>query len=298
MNRLLILGSSGMLGSTLTKYFSQEGIEVLEASRCGTTANSISATVKFDVTKDNVEKLFAENEFDYVVNAIGMIAQLINPEKYSDRDLAIRINAAFPLELAKLAEKYNRKLIQIGTDCVFSGVEGNYSELSPLSPVDNYGFSKALGEYCNSQVMLLRCSIIGRELATRNSLTEWVLAQNKNSVIQGFSNHIWNGITTLHFAKVVEGIIKAGTFRNGIHHLVPSNSISKESLIKILATSFGRKDLLIKPYVTPVGRDRTLVTIDPKFNLDLWKNAGYTTVPTIEQLVLEYASWAAEDIAN
>ncbi len=298
LNRLLILGSSGMLGSTLTKYLSQEGIEVLEASRGGTTTNSRSATVKFDVTKDNVEKLFAENEFDYVVNAIGMIAQLINPEKYSDRDLAIRINALFPIELAMLAEKYNRKLIQIGTDCVFSGAEGKYSEVSPLSPIDNYGYSKALGEFRSPQVMLLRCSIIGRELATRNSLTEWVLAQNENSEIQGFSNHIWNGITTLHFAKVVEGIIKEETFRNGIHHLVPSNSISKESLIKILASSFGRKDLVIKPHLTPVGRDRTLITINSKFNQDLWKHAGYIKVPTIEQLVLEYASWLSRDAAN
>jgi dTDP-4-dehydrorhamnose reductase len=298
LNRLLILGSSGMLGSTLTKYLSQEGNEVLEASRSGTTTNSSSATVKFDVTKDNVEKLFAEYEFDYVVNAIGMIAQLINPEKYSDRDLAIRINALFPLKLAMLAEKYNRKLIQIGTDCVFSGAEGKYSELSPLNPVDSYGYSKALGEFCSQQVMLIRCSIIGRELATRNSLTEWVLTQNENSEIQGFSNHIWNGITTLHFAKIVNGIVKEGTFRNGIHHLVPSNSISKESLIKILANSFGRKDLIIMPHLTPVGRDRTLITIDPKFNQDLWKHAGYIIVPTIEQLVLEYAAWASGDTAN
>ena len=287
-----------MLGSALSKYLSQEGIEVLEASRGGTTTNSRSATVKFDVTKDNVEKLFAENNFDYVINAIGMIAQLINPEKSSDRDLAIRINALFPLELAMLAKKYNRKLLQIGTDCVFSGTEGKYSELSPLNPVDNYGYSKALGEFCNSQVMFLRCSVIGRELATRNSLTEWVLSQKENSEIQGFSNHIWNGITTLHFAKVVAGIIKEGTFRNGIHHLVPSNSISKESLIKILAGSFGREDLIIKPHLTPVGRDRTLITIDPKFNQDLWKHAGYIRVPTIEQLVLEYALWAAEGTAN
>ena len=79
---------------------------------------------------------------------------------------------------------------------------------------------------------------------------------------------------------------------------MPSNSISKESLIKILASSFGRKDLIIKPYLTPVGRDRTLITIDPKFNQDLWKHAGYIRVPTIEQLVLEYASWASEDAAN
>jgi dTDP-4-dehydrorhamnose reductase len=146
--------------------------------------------------------------------------------------------------------------------------------------------------------MLIRCSIIGRELATRNSLTEWVLTQNENSEIQGFSNHIWNGITTLHFAKIVNGIVKEGTFRNGIHHLVPSNSISKESLIKILANSFGRKDLIIMPHLTPVGRDRTLITIDPKFNQDLWKHAGYIIVPTIEQLVLEYAAWASGDTAN
>jgi dTDP-4-dehydrorhamnose reductase len=65
--------------------------------------------------------------------------------------------------LAIFAEDSGAKVIQIATDCVFSGSNGSYLETDPHDATDVYGKTKSDGEIESSAVMQLRCSIIGRE---------------------------------------------------------------------------------------------------------------------------------------
>jgi hypothetical protein len=51
---------------------------------------------------------------------------------------------------------------------------------------------------------------------------------------------------------------------------------------------------VIDAYVAPEAIDRSLNTINPKENSMAWSNAGYQTIPTIEEMVLEYARWDSE----
>ena len=41
---------------------------------------------------------------------------------------SININSFLPLEIQKYASDNNARYFQIGTDCVFSGKDGNYNE--------------------------------------------------------------------------------------------------------------------------------------------------------------------------
>ena len=56
--------------------------------------------------------------------------------------------------------------------------------------------------------MNLRCSIIGKEIRNNKSLISWFLNNEENISLNGFTNHIWNGVTTDVFAKICIGIIK------------------------------------------------------------------------------------------
>ena len=60
---------------------------------------------------------------------------------------------------------------------------------------------------CVCDVMLL-IDFIGKELKNYKSLLCWFLMQKKNSKISGFKNHLWNGITTRHFAKIISILIE------------------------------------------------------------------------------------------
>ena len=139
--------------------------------------------------------------------------------------------------------------------------------------------------------MVIRCSIIGREIYSSHSLIEWLLAHPKNALINGYTNHVWNGVTVLHFSQVVLGVIENRKFRVGTFHLVPKDSLSKYQLLHIIAREFGRADLKIKTFETEGSINRSLITMDIEENLRLWQNGGYNDIPTILKMISTYAAW-------
>ena len=74
------------------------------------------------------------------------------------------------------------------------------------------GKSKSLGE-AKEACMVLRTSIIGDEIHKNASLIAWVKSM-KDKEINGYINHLWNGITTKHYAEICEQIIENNLFRN------------------------------------------------------------------------------------
>jgi dTDP-4-dehydrorhamnose reductase len=137
--------------------------------------------------------------------------------------------------------------------------------------------------------MHLRCSIIGRELKTKISLYDWFLNMPINSSVRGFTNHFWNGLTTTSFARIAAGIIRSDNFVPGVHHVIPSDSLSKFQLLNVIAEYNQRFDLTIDPFDTEVPVDRRLKTKYQNFNSLLWSQAGYKEVPKIEDMIAEIA---------
>ncbi len=292
MTRVAILGSTGMLGTALTKVLERDFEGVTEFNRIGKSVTGKNQVVFLDVLKshDLLAKFYGWN-IDYVVNAIGMIKQLINEDSPEDIWQAREINSDFALRLNEFALQSGIQVIQIGTDCVYSGLEGSYSEADGFDPTDTYGKTKHSGEQALTESMIIRTSIIGKESDGATSLLSWVLSQPFNGTINGYTNHMWNGVTTKHFSEVVSGVIKSGNFRKGVTHLVPGDTVSKYELIKIIASEFGRKDLRISEYSTEKPINRTLVTLDPARNLQMWQEGGYTRPPAIQEMVSEYEKW-------
>jgi dTDP-4-dehydrorhamnose reductase len=281
-----------MLGHTLATYFNQQGIEVVEANRSDSPVVSGNSHIRFDVLKNKSEELFEDQpSFDYCINAVGVIRQLIQENDVQSNREALMINRDFSQELASASKSLKIKTIQIATDCVFSGLHGNYLETSPHTPTDVYGRSKSEGEKLSEDLMHIRCSIIGQELKSQNSLMDWLLSQPENSRVKGFINHLWNGVTTYHFAKVVLGVIAGGTFEKGTFHLVPADTESKFDILNDIAHSFNRLDLEISPFEAEFAVDRTLGTISESRNSGFWVGAGYSEAPTIKEMIEEYAVW-------
>ena len=295
MAKVAVFGSTGMLGSTLTEVLEHEVDELVEFNRGAISITGRNKSVFFDVNSGiNLEKIVEKYSFDYIINSIGVIKQVINENLTSDVDNAFSINTKFAEQLNDLALKNGIKIIQIGTDCVFSGMKGQYSEIDTFEITDTYSESKILGEKASSESMIIRSSIVGKEKKRANSLLNWVLSRPVGSEINGFSNHLWNGVTTLHFSNVVLGVIKNSKFQKGVTHLVPENIVSKFELIQSIALNFGRSDLKISEYVTPTPIDRSLVTRFPEKNLQLWHDGGYSYPPSVEEMIKELAGWIVQ----
>jgi dTDP-4-dehydrorhamnose reductase len=292
MAKVAILGSTGMLGSTVTRVLQNRFNSIYEYNRVGISVTGVNKTEVLDVTKmSSLTSLLNDKEIDYIINCVGLIKQKIVKEKSADILLAHEINSEFLVKLEEFSRKSGIKIIQIGTDCVFSGKLGQYSESDILDPIDVYGFTKSIGEKSAISSMLLRCSIIGREVSNGNSLMEWVLKQPYGATINGYTNHIWNGVTTLHFSNIVSGIIKTNSFRAGIQHLIPKNIISKNELINLIAHYFDRGDLRIREFEADIAINRSLTTNNFEQNQKLWQIGGYTKIPTIDEMISTYSGW-------
>lgn len=292
MTRVAILGSTGMLGSALTRILQRDFAGIIEFNRINKSVTGKNEVVFLDVLKRyDLNVIFHGLNIGYVVNAIGMVKQVIDEENPEDIWRAREINSEFALRLNEFSQLSGIKVIQIGTDCVYSGLKGLYSEEEAFDPTDVYGKTKEVGELALNESMIIRTSIIGKESNSAISLLSWVLSQPTGGVINGYINHLWNGVTTMHFSEVVSGVIKSGNFFKGVTHLVPGDATSKYELIKIIATEFGRKDLRISEFQAEKPINRTLTTLDPARNLQMWREGGYNEIPTIQEMVSEYAKW-------
>lgn len=241
IKKVVILGPNGMLGYAMSKYFTSKSYEVNQVDRN-----------KYDALIDPINKL--EKYLigaDFVVNCIGIIKPRIASMKIED---VLIINGLFPKNLAKLASKLNLPCFHITTDCVYNGNKGSYTEDDYYDIDDIYGLSKSAGE--NSDCMTIRTSIIGEEVNNNYSLLEWAKSQSGKTVT-GFNNHLWNGVTTLYLAELVELIYLNNMYKKGIFHLFSPTPVTKYELLNLINDSYGLSLQIIKSDA-PARVDRTM----------------------------------------
>jgi dTDP-4-dehydrorhamnose reductase len=256
--RVLILGASGMLGHKLyqrlqgrfdlvgTVRGDPKAVEKYGFFRPGSMIGGVDAT-----QPESVTEVIRSTAPAVVINAIGVVKQL--PEA-SDVARTLAINSIFPHHLAKMATEFGFRLITMSTDCVFAGNRGNYAEDETADAIDLYGASKRFGEIDAPNVLTIRTSIIGRELATSNGLLEWLLSQAGGSV-KGFTHARFNGFTTLALSGIIEQVIAEYPAMYGIRH-ISSDPISKFDLLSHIADAYG-----LNVQIDPSGDlviDRTL----------------------------------------
>jgi dTDP-4-dehydrorhamnose reductase len=277
--KVLVLGPSGMLGAVMVSTLESAGFEI-------TTAGRSDSDIYLNARTSNLTEL-ALHHFRYIVNCVGLTTHNINEENAESVQTAKELNTDFPRKLSYAAEKNGVRLIQIATDCVYSGLQGGYIETDPHDATDVYGKTKSAGEVLSPNVMHIRSSIIGTEKKGKKSLLEWIIGQPQGVDIPGFTDRIWNGVTTLAFSKVVAGVMSDDKFEAGVSHLVPANRTSKFELVSLIARAFGRIDLTVFPLESGVTKDLTLSTIRPDRNLGFWLAAGYEGIPSVQELIGE-----------
>jgi len=288
MSTVSILGSTGMLGHSVVQEFAGFAGTLTGSSKRAETNSLLHQSFFLDATvRELPEEIHKLGPTDYVINCIGVIKPYISEESAASRERALLINSVFPYALDALANDLGFKIIQIATDCVFSGVKGKYLETDLHDASDTYGKTKSLGEVPSANMMNVRVSIIGPEARRSTSLFEWVRNQPENSEINGYSDHYWNGVTSAGFARICRGLIENNGFVAGTHHLLPSDSMTKFDLVTEIANKSGRKDIQILKGPSGNKVDRTLATTNEPLNAQLWANAGYLSIPSISELVAE-----------
>ena len=282
--KVMILGVTGMLGNAMFRVLSERAdLAVYGTARTNSARQHFSDNfsgriiVGTDVeNNDSLVRAFAAVRPDVVVNCVGLVKQLADT---NDPLQAVPINTLLPHRLAALCQAAGARLVHISTDCVFSGVKGNYLETDFPDAYDLYGRSKLLGEVDYPHAITLRTSIIGHELSGHRSLVNWFLAQQR--AVKGFTRAIFSGLPTVELATVVRDVVIPLKELHGLYHVF-AKPINKFDLLQMLAQAY-RKNIEINP-------SEELV-IDRSLNSDRFKEAtGYAPPewPTLIQRMCEF----------
>jgi dTDP-4-dehydrorhamnose reductase len=178
--------------------------------------------------------MLAEESPDVVINCVGVVKQR---GLRTTLDELVQVNALFPHELSRQCAALGARLIHVSTDCVFSGVRGNYEEPDRADPVDSYGMSKLLGEVHAPHVVTIRTSMIGRELRGLYSLLEWLLRHGHDRRVPGFSSAVFSGLTNLALAREIGRLIADHPQISGLFH-ISADPINKYQLLLMLKEAF------------------------------------------------------------
>ena len=133
---ILLIGGSGKFCEKLIKY--GDGHSFLTPPKKLLDVREFSSIEYFFQHYDT--------EFDYVIHAGAITRPMVVHEE--NPTLSIQINVIGTANVAMLCKEYNKKLIYISTDYVYSGTDGNYKETDAVKPFTNYGRSKLAGECC------------------------------------------------------------------------------------------------------------------------------------------------------
>ena len=240
--KVLVLGSTGMLGHTLFHYLEENSdFELFDVVyRNKLHDNSIVCDV---TNKEKLETVISEINPDVIVNCIGVLIK----GSHNNPSNAIYINAYLPHTLASIADKLSAKLIHVSTDCVFSGKKGSYLENDFRDANDTYGRSKSLGEVDTTTHLTIRTSIIGPEIKAKGEgLLHWFLNEQGN--INGFTNAFWGGVTTLELSKAILEVVRQDI--SGLVHLTNGESISKFEILQMFKKIFHVSKLTVCPAIT------------------------------------------------
>jgi len=240
--RVLVLGSTGMLGNAMLRLFSQSvGFDAFGSARSTRAFQLLSDDLADRVVcgvdvenMDSLVSLFTKTRPDIVINCIGLVKQLTEAD---DPLVAIPINGLLPHRLARLCGMASARLVHMSTDCIFSGASGMYTETDISDAKDLYGRSKYLGEVDYPHAITLRTSIIGHELDGARSLIGWFLAQE--GCVKGYKRAIFSGLPTVEIARVIRDYVIPHPELRGVYH-VSAEPINKFDLLKLVAQTYGK----------------------------------------------------------
>jgi len=222
--KILVLGSTGMLGHQVVKYLNDFDEFIVDdiSYRNKLRKNTIIVDA---MDKTALKVAIIKLKPNFIINCIGV---LVNGSQNQEK--AVYLNAYLPHQLKEISKNINAKLIHISTDCVFSGSKGQYIETDSRDGQGVYSQTKILGEIIDDTNLTLRTSIIGPELKNNGEgLFHWFM--NQSGSISGYTKSIWSGVTSIELAKAIKWSIDNNT--TGLYHITNNKSISKYELLKL-----------------------------------------------------------------
>lgn len=246
MNRILITGGSGLLGSNISKLAISK-FNVFATYNKRKISMNDAYLFQIDLTKKEHLGKMEQIKPDFIIHCAAL-TNVDYCEKHPNE--AYNQNVLASINIAEIAKKTRAYLIHISTDSIFNGTKGNYKENDIPNPINAYGRTKLEAEQKISSIhpysCIVRTNIYGWNKINKFSLTEWML--NKlinNEELPALKDIYFSPILVNDFIKTLFEL-QERNYR-GIIHIAGSESCSKLDFAYMIAEVFALDKNLIKP---------------------------------------------------
>ena len=211
-----LIGNKGMLGTDVEILLKDEGM------------NYIASDQEIDITNVDELKRFAQsNPITWIINCAAYTAV----DKAEDEpELAFKINAEGPHNIADIAKQMGAKLIHISTDYVFDGTKKDaYTETDIPNPLGVYGASKLLGEENIRKILkehfILRTAWLYGKHGNNFAYTMLRLFKEKDE-IRVVGDQFGTPTYAPDLAQAIVKIMQINSKAYGIHHFTNEGKIT------------------------------------------------------------------------
>ena len=239
--KILVLGATGLLGNTIFRALSQSG----DYEVYGTTRNlqagkyfTPALASRLIVVKDLEDALQLADILDQVKPTVVINCVALPRTEEQQPSRLIALFSLLPRRLHHLCATRSIRLIQIGSDGVFNGKRGGYTETDLPDAEDPYGVAKILGEVGGTRALTLRTSMVGPELASQGGLLSWFLRQENEC--RCYTRSIFSGFPTVVLAGILHDFVLPNDALQGVYH-VASAPISKYDLLSLIRDQYGKQ---------------------------------------------------------
>lgn len=225
--RILIIGSSGLLGSDLVEEWTEDTI---------LSATSREADIR---DPEQVRGLVCKARPDWIILAAGY-TDVDGSERHAD--LAFALNRDGARNVSVVARELGAKLCYLSTDYVFDGATNRpYEPEDPVHPLSVYGASKAAGEQAVQENaghwLIARTSwLFG---AARASFPEKILrAAESQPELKVVADQVGSPTYTRDLAAAIRKLVRADA--HGILNVTNSGTCSWFEFAKEILKHAGR----------------------------------------------------------
>ena len=235
--RVLVLGSSGFLGSYLGFALPRLGHEVSGVSRSPVPHFPDNHGVK---GLEQFTEVIRPGDYDAVINCVAVAS---HEACEADPENAQTVNADFPAVWALAAADTGARFLHVSTDAVFDGASAElYTETDATNPESVYGMTKVRGEQAvlaaNPDAVVLRANFFGWSRNTKTGILDFfVNAFTAQIPITGFEDYVVSSLYMGDLADAMMALVNGGA--SGVFHTVASTPRSKYDFGQMVATTSG-----------------------------------------------------------
>ena len=246
--KLLIIGGSGLVGSTLIQYVPANYDIHITINQNKINSDRVSMS-RIDLLQDRsaITNLIEELSPDVVINT----AALSNVDLCeTNPKLADLFHVDITNDVCLACSKTDSKLVHFSTDAVFDGkLARKYTEDDIPNPVNYYGKTRLIAEKIvldssENNVILRTAVIYGWHMRSR--FTNWIIQSlQENKIVDPFTDQYNTPTLVDDLAKAILKIIEMDV--SGLYHAVGKTCLSRYEFALLLANKFGLNRNLIQP---------------------------------------------------